>query len=231
MVCSYLQWTDAREGVRCSTHCDAKRHVPWLWLDSPEVVRCIDIASGPRIKAELAGVLVANCSQERAAKLTGGGTPGVSLVASAQALVGASRPGVLSADLAACNAYGDAEAGNSSYPYGVPDYVIGTDHLYQAANYTATDDGYVDAGWQEAASDLPVTEPASYTPATYQTANYDAVVRYPSQDGTWRNSSASIISSLHSLFRQDIYIYIVESWFRLKATVITTILVFGLGLT
>lgn len=80
-------------------------------------------------------------------------------------------------------AYGDAEAGTSSYPYGVPDYVIGTDHLYQAANYTATDDGYVDAGWQEAASDLPITEPASYTPATYQTANYDAVVRYPSQGG------------------------------------------------
>lgn len=80
-------------------------------------------------------------------------------------------------------AYGDAEAGTSSYPYGVPDYVIGTDHLYQAANYTGTDDGYVDAGWQETTPDLPMIEPASYTPAAYQTANYDAVVRYPSEGG------------------------------------------------
>jgi hypothetical protein len=66
-------------------------------------------------------------------------------------------------------AYRDAEAGTSSYPYGVPDYVIGTDHLYQAASYAATDEGYVDAGWPDAAPDLPMIEPASYTPAAYQT--------------------------------------------------------------
>ena len=80
-------------------------------------------------------------------------------------------------------AYRDAEAGTSSYPYGVPDYVIGTDHLYQAASYAATDEGYVDAGWPDAAPDLPMIEPASYTPAAYQTANHDAVVRYPSEGG------------------------------------------------
>ena len=80
-------------------------------------------------------------------------------------------------------AYGDAEAGTSSYPYGVPDYVIGTDNLYQPVNYAQTDDGYVDAGWRNASPDLPVVEPASYTPATYQTASYDAAIRYPSQGG------------------------------------------------
>jgi pimeloyl-ACP methyl ester carboxylesterase len=45
-----------------------------------------------------------------AGKLTGGGTPGVSLPASARALVETSRPGVLAADLLACDAYADGEA-------------------------------------------------------------------------------------------------------------------------
>jgi pimeloyl-ACP methyl ester carboxylesterase len=57
-----------------------------------------------------AAAMIADWGIGGSAKLTGGGTPGVSLVASAQALVGASRPGVLAADLAACNAYGYAEA-------------------------------------------------------------------------------------------------------------------------
>ncbi|MDB5472501.1 MAG: hypothetical protein JWR84_4061 [Caulobacter sp.] len=80
-------------------------------------------------------------------------------------------------------AYGDAEGGTTSYPYGVPDYVIGTDNLYQPVDYIPTQDAYVDTAWREAAPDLPVVEPASYTPATYRTAAYDAVVRYPSQGG------------------------------------------------
>lgn len=45
-----------------------------------------------------------------AARLTGGGTPGVSLMASARRLLESSRPGVLAADLSACNAYMDGEA-------------------------------------------------------------------------------------------------------------------------
>lgn len=81
-------------------------------------------------------------------------------------------------------AYGDAEAGTSShYPYGIPDYVIGTDHLYQPVDYVATSDAYIDTGWQDARPDLPVVEPASYTPATYKTASYDVTVHYPSQGG------------------------------------------------
>lgn len=80
-------------------------------------------------------------------------------------------------------AYGDAEAGTTSYPYGVPDYVIGTDHLYQQVAYADEGAAYVDTGWREAHPDLPMVEPASYAPATYQTANYDAVVHYPSQGG------------------------------------------------
>ncbi|MDO9337353.1 MAG: hypothetical protein Q7T61_13200 [Caulobacter sp.] len=81
-------------------------------------------------------------------------------------------------------AYGDAEAGTSTYPYGVPDYVIGTDHLYQQADYAASnEDYYVDASWRDAAPDLPVAEPASYEPASYQTASYDVTVHYPSQGG------------------------------------------------
>ena len=82
-------------------------------------------------------------------------------------------------------AYGDAEAGTTSYPYGVPDYVIGTDHLYQPADYAAWQPGesYVERAWRDAAPDLPVIEPASYTPATYETAAYDTVVHYPSMGG------------------------------------------------
>ncbi|WGM39776.1 hypothetical protein [Caulobacter sp. NIBR1757] len=80
-------------------------------------------------------------------------------------------------------AYGDAEAATTSYPYGIPDYVIGTDNLYQAADYAATDEAYVDTAWRDAAPDLPVVEPASYTPATYKTASYDVTVHYPSQGG------------------------------------------------
>lgn len=82
-------------------------------------------------------------------------------------------------------AYGDAEAGTTSYPYGIPDYVIGTDHLYQPAEYAAgpREEAYVETSWRDAAPDLPIIEPASYTPATYETAAYDAVVRYPSMGG------------------------------------------------
>jgi hypothetical protein len=82
-------------------------------------------------------------------------------------------------------AYGDAEAGTTSYPYGVPDYVIGTDHLYQPADYAAwrPEDPYVETAWRDAAPDLPVIEPVSYTPATYETAAYDTVVHYPSMGG------------------------------------------------
>ncbi len=80
-------------------------------------------------------------------------------------------------------AYGDAEAGTSSYPYGIPDYVIGTDHLYQPVSYVASDEAYIDTAWSHATPDLSMVEPASYTPATYQTASYDAAVRYPSQGG------------------------------------------------
>ncbi len=80
-------------------------------------------------------------------------------------------------------AHGDPEAATSNYPYGVPDYVIGTDNLYQPADYAATDEAYVDTAWRDAHPDLPMVEPASYTPATYQTASYDVTVNYPSQGG------------------------------------------------
>lgn len=80
-------------------------------------------------------------------------------------------------------AYGDAEAATSSYPYGVPDYVVGTDHLYQQVSDVPMEYGDLDAGWRDARSDLPMVEPASYTPATYQTASYDVTVNYPSQGG------------------------------------------------
>ena len=80
-------------------------------------------------------------------------------------------------------AYGDAEAGTTSYPYGIPDYVIGTDNLYQPVDYIPTDDAWVDTAWRDASPDLPIVEPASYTPASYQTASYDVTVHYPSQGG------------------------------------------------
>lgn len=85
-------------------------------------------------------------------------------------------------------AYGDGDyEGTSSYPYGIPDYVIGTDHLYQPVDYIPTSDAYADTGWRDAAPDLPMVEPASYAsayqPATYQTASYDVTVHYPTQGG------------------------------------------------
>ena len=81
-------------------------------------------------------------------------------------------------------AYGDPEAGTTSYPYGVPDYVIGTDHLYQPVNDVAWQpQPYAEASWRDSAPDLPIVEPASYAPATYETAAYDTVVHYPSQGG------------------------------------------------
>ncbi len=45
-----------------------------------------------------------------AAKLSGGGTPGVSLVQAARRLVERSRPGVLARDLGACDSYAGGEA-------------------------------------------------------------------------------------------------------------------------
>jgi pimeloyl-ACP methyl ester carboxylesterase len=57
-----------------------------------------------------AAAMIAEWGIGGAAKLTGGGTPGVSLTSSARALLETSRPGVLATDLAACNAYGDGEA-------------------------------------------------------------------------------------------------------------------------
>ena len=77
----------------------------------------------------------------------------------------------------------DGEAGTTSYPFGIPDYVIGTDNLYQPADDTPTEAPYVDMAWRDAPPDLPVVEPASYTPAGYQTASYDVTVHYPSQGG------------------------------------------------
>lgn len=81
-------------------------------------------------------------------------------------------------------AYGDAEFQTAAnrYPYGVPDYVIGTDNLgadgpdaYDPQPY------YREAAWSEARPDLPMTEPAGYSAVTLPT--YDAEVRYPSQGG------------------------------------------------
>lgn len=56
-----------------------------------------------------AAAMIAEWGIGAAAKLSGGGTPGVSLTTSAKRLLEASRPGVLAADLAACNAYADGE--------------------------------------------------------------------------------------------------------------------------
>jgi pimeloyl-ACP methyl ester carboxylesterase len=57
-----------------------------------------------------AASMIAEWAVGAAAKLTGGGSPGVSLTASARALVAMSRPGTLAADLLACDAYRDGEA-------------------------------------------------------------------------------------------------------------------------
>eukprot|EP01030_Chromulinospumella_sphaerica_P027576 gene27576-27846_t len=59
-------------------------------------------------------------------------------------------------------AYGEAETGTNSYPYGLPDYVIGTDNLYQPVGEVPTDDRWTDTAWRDASPDLPVVEPASY---------------------------------------------------------------------
>lgn len=56
-----------------------------------------------------AAAMIAEWGIGAAAKLSGGGTPGVSLTTSAKRLLEASRPGVLAAALAACNAYADGE--------------------------------------------------------------------------------------------------------------------------
>lgn len=80
-------------------------------------------------------------------------------------------------------AYGDYEGGTSHYPNGLPDYVVGTDHLYAQASYDAPvyADADADADWGGAPPDMPAIEPASYTPEPLPT--YDAVVRFPSQGG------------------------------------------------
>lgn len=57
-----------------------------------------------------AAAMIAEWGLAPAAKLTGGGTPGVSLVQVARRLVERSPPGVLASDLAACDAYGEGEA-------------------------------------------------------------------------------------------------------------------------
>jgi pimeloyl-ACP methyl ester carboxylesterase len=57
-----------------------------------------------------AAAMIADWGIGAAARLTGGGTPGVSLATSARRLLESSRPGVLAADLSACNAYVDGEA-------------------------------------------------------------------------------------------------------------------------
>ena len=57
-----------------------------------------------------AAAMIADWGIGASAKLTGGGTPGVSLATSARRLLEASRPGVLAADLSACNTYADGEA-------------------------------------------------------------------------------------------------------------------------
>jgi pimeloyl-ACP methyl ester carboxylesterase len=57
-----------------------------------------------------AAAMIAEWGIGGAAKLTGGGTPGVSLTTSARRLLETSRPGMLATDLAACNAYADGEA-------------------------------------------------------------------------------------------------------------------------
>jgi pimeloyl-ACP methyl ester carboxylesterase len=57
-----------------------------------------------------AAALIADWGLGTAAKLTGGGTPGVSLMQVARRLVERSRPGVLASDLAACDSYADGEA-------------------------------------------------------------------------------------------------------------------------
>jgi hypothetical protein len=81
-------------------------------------------------------------------------------------------------------AYGDAEyqAVSNAYPYGVPDYVTGTDHIDQPGDEIyGLEYGYQDAAWREAASDLPIAEPAGYNAVTLPT--YDSEVRYPSLGG------------------------------------------------
>ena len=57
-----------------------------------------------------AAAMIADWGVGTAAKLGAGGAPGVSLTTAARALLETSRPGVLAADLAACNDYGDGEA-------------------------------------------------------------------------------------------------------------------------
>jgi pimeloyl-ACP methyl ester carboxylesterase len=68
------------------------------------------LLAAARDKLSKAAAMIAEWGIGASAKLTGGGTPGVSLPASARALVETSRPGVLAADLAACDAYADGEA-------------------------------------------------------------------------------------------------------------------------
>ena len=57
-----------------------------------------------------AAAMIADWGIGTAAKLTGGGTPGVSLATSARRLLESSPPGTLAADLAACSAYAEGEA-------------------------------------------------------------------------------------------------------------------------
>lgn len=56
-----------------------------------------------------AAAMIADWGLGPGAKLTGGGTPGVSLVQMARRLVERSRPGVLATDLAACDAHASGE--------------------------------------------------------------------------------------------------------------------------
>ena len=57
------------------------------------------------------------------------------------------------------SAYGDFDGGTTHYPYGVPDYVVGTDHLYRQASFDSVPEAsYAEADWRSAPVDLPAVE-------------------------------------------------------------------------
>ncbi|HYE44561.1 MAG TPA: hypothetical protein VEA44_02185 [Caulobacter sp.] len=80
------------------------------------------------------------------------------------------------------SAYGDFDGGTIHYPYGVPDYVVGTDHLYRQPSFEPLP-AYAEADWRSLPADLPPAEPASYLPESPPARTYDAIVHYPSQGG------------------------------------------------
>jgi hypothetical protein len=81
---------------------------------------------------------------------------------------------------------GDYEAASNPYPYGVPDYVTGTDYLQSVSYEPAYDPEPAPTAartvWRDATPDLPMVEPASYQPSD-ESHSYDAMIRYPSQGG------------------------------------------------